>query len=62
MTDIKYCYREVFNANPHYYDYIHTFTLFSETEDDEHGKITMCAGGGQKIDFVAEGNYVVDFV
>lgn len=54
-------YTEHFRANPHYYDYIHWFKLFSE-KDNEYGTIKMCAGGGQKVDFYAEGEYSMNFI
>ena len=52
---------ECFSANPQFYDYIHWFKLFSE-KDNEYGTIKMCAGGGQKIDFYAEGEYSMNFI
>ena len=60
--DTTVWYIEKFIANPHYYDYIHTFTLLSKNEHDDYGKIKMCAGGGQSIDFVAEGEFRLDFL
>jgi len=46
-----------YTSNPHYYDYIHNFTLRTK-----NGTISMCSGGGQRIDFIAEGEYCIKFI
>lgn len=46
-----------FGANPHYYDYIHHFSLHPDEEGENVGTIELCDGGGQAINFMAKGRY-----
>ena len=50
MTFPDYIFLE---ANPHYYDYIHDIKL-------DNGVIELSDGGGQCMNFEAEGTYTVE--
>lgn len=58
----SYSHIQTLEANPQYYDYIHKFELSSINENDTHGKIKLVAGGGQAIDLIAKGEYLINFI